>query len=131
MGLEFLRRTELETLAVGLVAGLVAWMLGHPAVGAGLLVGAAWGAANLWAFSTLLLREVKRRATGGPLRSVLPWALVKFPLLYGGGYLILRWGRMPAASLLGGFSLLFFVWFAEATWRSTSGSARGEGSAAP
>ena len=117
MGLEFLRRTRTETLVVGALAGGLFVLLGYRAAGAGILVGAAWGAANLWAL-TGLLRVVTRRDGGATRRSLLLWGGAKFPLLYGGGYAILRWGKMPAESLLAGFSLLFLVWGIEAGLRS-------------
>jgi hypothetical protein len=126
VGLEFLRRTRVETLVIGALAGAVVALLGHRAVGAGILVGAAWGAANLWGLARLL-RMLTRREGEASRRMLLLWSAVKFPLLYGAGYAILRWGRMPVESLLGGFSLLFMVWGVEAAVRSlrTPGSTAG------
>ena len=108
---------------------MVMALLGYAAAGAGVAAGAAWGAANVWAMTGLLKAVTMGEGNGPSRRALLLWGVVKFPLLYGGGYLILRWGRMPVESLLGGFSLLFLVWGGEAIWRSIAQSKAGHAGA--
>ena len=76
----------------------------------GIVAGMAWNATSLWCLSKLL------HAWLGPQpsrRRVLLWLAVKFPLLYGGVWVLLR---TPEISMVGfgiGFSLVLvgaMVW---------------------
>jgi len=135
MGLDALRRAELGTLALGLVAGVLVALLHSRAYGLGIVVGAMWGAANLWALAGLLRAEFQRRAGSGSRRAYFLWGTVKFPLLYGGGYLLLSRSGLPVSALLVGLGALFIAWIAEAAWHSVGvnrpgGVSRGPGTAA-
>jgi hypothetical protein len=124
MGLEALRRAELATLALGVLTGAVVAIIGSPAFGAGIAVGAAWAAANLWALAGLLRQEIRRRNGTASRVSYVAWSAIKFPVLYGGGFLILAKSGLPTESLLIGLAFLFVVWAAEAAWRSFGVPAR-------
>ena len=103
---------------------------------AGIAAGALWNAANLWCLTRLLRAwlgssprlsrvaesEPPRRGAPSANRQVVGWLLVKFPLLYGLAFVILRFG---AVSLIGfgvGFTLVLAIavgWFAVAARRLT------------
>lgn len=116
----FLRRTQIMTIVGGILIGLTAVLLGHAAMGGGVAVGAAWGAANVWALSVLLLGYVRWKGKGGTAWPLLLAGFVKFPLLYALGFALLRSGLLPTAGLLAGFSLVFVIFGIE-----TAGLARG------
>jgi len=118
MGLETLRRAELGTLALGLITGVLVAVFHTVSFGAGIVAGAVWSAANVWALSGLLRQEIRRRRGEASRRTWVIWGIVKFPLLYGGGYLLLARTPFPPESLLIGMAVLFVIWTAEAAWRS-------------
>jgi uncharacterized membrane protein YtjA (UPF0391 family) len=74
----------------------------------GFIVGSAWNMANIWLIKVLVCHFLTA-GTPKPKRKLLLLAGVKFPLLYGVGGLILVYGKLPPASLLAGFTLLFLV----------------------
>ena len=75
-----------------------------------------WGSLNLW-FLTQLVVEIF--SPGKEIRKgkVIVIAVVKFPLLYAAGYLLLRINYFPAISLISGFTLIFLVMFLKALGR--------------
>lgn len=104
-------------VVAGSLAGAMAAVAGHPLFGAGMAAGAVWGAANLQALAAFLRMEVGRRNVGRRRNAVFYlYAVLKFPVLYGAGYALLRWGRLPALGLLTGFTLLLVMWTVQAAW---------------
>lgn len=71
--------------------------------GLGFLLGAAWGIGNLYLIKTLI--ELAVRLDGRDWTSVGVLVLVKFPLLYGLGYLVLSRPWYPFWAPVIGFSL--------------------------
>jgi hypothetical protein len=107
MGLEFLKRVQTTTAVVGVLAFLFVSVYHDLNFGLGILLGCAWGIANFWALTRVLTGvltpdEVNRR------RAII-FAAIKFPVLYGAGYLVLRSEWVSPVSLIAGFSLLFLV----------------------
>lgn len=114
---DFLTRSSRELVIAGALAGALAASAGHLAFGAGVAAGAVWGAANLLALALFLRMEVGRRSRRRRRDRVFYLlAVLKFPVLYGAGFALLRWGRLPAEGLLAGFTLLFLMWTAQAVW---------------
>ena len=86
-------------------------MLGHAAWGVGVVLGAGWSALNLVLWSRLAAAVVSL-----PPRSFLNIVVassLKFPVLYGGGYLLLdaltHRGRVEVTGVLVGVSLPLVV----------------------
>jgi len=80
--------------------------------GLALLVGAGWGILNLLLLTKLLEGVVSRSLPGeggASTRRLVLLALVKFPLLYGGGWLLLKATDLPPGGLVAGFTLLLAV----------------------
>jgi hypothetical protein len=82
----------------------------------GLWFGALWGCLNFF-FIAALVKALLTPAQ--PIRwgNVIVTLGIKFPLLYGLGYLLLIWRYAPAASYLVGFSLLIAVTILKALGR--------------
>ena len=94
-------------ISVILVFGL-AFLLaitGNLSFSAGILVGASWLMANFLLTINLLEIAVLKRAS----KKLLLFLLVKFPVLYLLGFLIIIRKLFPVASLLTGMSLIILV----------------------
>lgn len=128
MGAEYTVRIVKTTAAVGLLAALFCATYFSPAAGAGLLAGAAWGCLNLLATGHVV-RALVAAEKPGKLRIVI-LSLVKFPLLYGAGFLLLRVGVFPPESLVSGFSLVLLIILLKALGASAAESL-GRGRLAP
>jgi hypothetical protein len=107
LGLEFVTRV-VRTSAV--VAPLVALFLAtyvSPASGASFALGALWGSLNLLTVSSFV-RTLFGKENPSKLR-VAGIVLLKFPVLYASGLLLLMVGIFPLGSLVSGFSLILAV----------------------
>jgi F-type H+-transporting ATPase subunit a len=102
MGFEFLARTIRATALTACVAAVAAAVAVDVAAGAAVLLGAAWALANLKLLE-LLVRALGPKGAVEPLRAALA-LLLKGPVLYCAGWLLLASG-LPAAALLAGFGL--------------------------
>ncbi len=103
----FIIRSLRATVALALLGFILAAYYVNTAWGVGFVLGALWSIANLYLLKVLIEKVItldKRPA--GP---VVLLVLVKFPLLYGVGFLILSWGWYDVLAPLLGFSLPFAV----------------------
>jgi hypothetical protein len=116
MGPEFIHRVVRTSLVLSVLGFLFVTVYYNFRFGAGIVAGTVWGCVNLLLL-TGLITEVfspgKRPAKGNVIRI----ALVKFPLLYAAGYVLLAINYFPTESLLVGFTLLFMVMFLKAMGR--------------
>jgi hypothetical protein len=121
MGPEFIHRVIKTSLVVAVLGFLFVTVYYNFRFGAGILVGAIWGCLNLY-FLTNLITEIF--SPGKEIRKgkVILIVLVKFPLLYLVGYVLLiikingvRY--FPPLSLVSGFTLIFLVMFLKALGR--------------
>lgn len=94
-------------ISVILVFGLafIFALKGNLSFSAGILVGASWLMANFLLTINLLEIAVLKRAS----KKLLLFLLVKFPVLYLLGFLIIARKLFPVASLLTGMSLIILV----------------------
>ncbi len=120
VGTEYVRRVMRATAVVAAVAALFCVTYFSPAAGVGLLAGAAWGCFNLLA-TAQVVRTLVAPEKSSKLRIVVI-SFVKFPLLYGAGFLLLRAGVFPPESLVSGFSLVLLVIVLKALGASVAGS---------
>ena len=116
MGIEFIHRVIKTSLVVAVLCFLFVTVYYNFKFGAGLLAGTMWGCLNLW-FLTQLVVEIF--SPGKEIRKgkVIVIAVVKFPLLYATGYILLKINYLPAISLVSGFTLIFLVMFLKAMGR--------------
>lgn len=115
MDLEFLARVRKSTIITGAVLALPAatyWGLGE---GMAWVAGVAWSLVNLH-FITAVVRSVIT-ADDRVKRRIIGLVLVKFPVLYGAGFLLLWPGWLPAGGLVAGFSWPLAVLFLKAAGR--------------
>ena len=110
MDLGFIRRSIGATLGITGLVFLVLLAYGKTDWGWAVGLGSLWSCAN-WVLITGVMHLVLTRERRLTRRSKLHLALlglVKFPLLYGAGYVLLRAGFPPLA-LLSGFWIVFVV----------------------
>jgi hypothetical protein len=118
MGPEFINRVIKTSLVVSALGFLFVTVYYNFKFGAGILVGTIWGCVNLY-FLTSLITEIFSPGKEVRKGKVLLIALVKFPLLYLVGYVLLIIKFFPPISLVLGFTLLFLVMFLKALGRWT------------
>ena len=116
MGVEFIHRVIKTSLVLAALGFLFVTVYYDFKFGGGILAGAIWGCLNLL-FLTRLITEIF--SPGEEIRKgkVILIAVVKFPLLYAAGFLLLKITYFPPVSLVIGFSLLFLVMFLKAMGR--------------
>lgn len=109
MGLEFIQQSIRMTLIGSIAIGLVSiFYLGFPE-GLGFILGALWGCANLWliknTLSSLITDESKNYL------KIFALIGIKFPVLYGLGYLLLTSFDFPILFPLLGSAFIFLMIF--------------------
>jgi hypothetical protein len=116
MGVEFIHRVIKTSLVLAALGFLFVTVYYDFKFGGGILAGAIWGCVNLL-FLTHLITEIFSPGKEVRKGKVIIIALVKFPLLYLFGYILLKINYFPAISLLSGFTLIFVVMFLKAMGR--------------
>jgi hypothetical protein len=107
MDLEFLSRVRRASIVTGAVLFVfVAVYIGLGA-GAAWAAGIAWSLVNLHFIAELIKRVVTNRERSK--RGIVAVLLIKFPALYGMGFLLLWMGPLPALWLVAGFTWPFVV----------------------
>jgi hypothetical protein len=116
MGIEFIHRVIRTSLVLAALGFLFVTVYYDFKFGAGILASAVWGCLNIL-FLTHLIMEIF--SPGKEIRKgkVILIAVVKFPLLYAAGFILLWLKYFPPVSLVIGFSLLFLVMFLKAMGR--------------
>ena len=107
LDVQFIDRCLKTTFIVAIITGLFVANYYQPMFAAGLLLGAGWNIVNLWFIKELVLQTLTRDKVNKPKLILL--GLVKFPLLYLLGFMLLTLKNIPVLSLLSGFLLLFTV----------------------
>ena len=118
MDLGFIHRSIRTTLALTGLVFLALVALGHVEWAWSVALGSVWACLN-WLLISAVVRIllVKDRNLSVPSKIRLGvLMLVKFPLLYGAGYLLLRQG-LPVVGLLAGFWMILGVVIAKAGGR--------------
>lgn len=116
MGIEFIHRVIKTSLVVAILCFLFVTVYYNFKFGAGILAGTIWGSLNLW-FLTQLIVEIFSPGKEVRKGKVILIAVLKFPLLYAVGFILLRINYFPPLSLVSGFTLIFLVMFLKAMGR--------------
>lgn len=116
MGIEFIHRVIKTSLVLVVLILLFVTVYYDFKFGAGILAGSIWGCLNLF-FLTQLITEIFSPGKEVKKRKVVLIAVVKFPLLYLAGFLLLKMNYFPPLSLVCGFTLIFLVIFLKAMGR--------------
>ncbi|NIS18047.1 MAG: hypothetical protein GWO41_16675 [candidate division Zixibacteria bacterium] len=107
MGLDFINRVIKTTLLLGALIFVFGSYYFDWTYSLGIFTGVLWGCANLWFIRQFIVNYL---TTGDRNAGKLAlFALIKFPILYGAGFLILWLGWFPVVSFVMGFSLIFLV----------------------
>jgi hypothetical protein len=107
LDLAFITRSLKLTAVLSAVGFLFTTVYVGAGWGLGFMLGAGWGIGNLYLLKRLI--ELSVRLEGRDLTAVGILVLVKFPLLYGLGYLILSRSWYPFWAPVIGFSLPLVV----------------------
>jgi hypothetical protein len=107
VGLGFVTRVVKTTAVVAIVIALFVSTYVSPAYGASVLLGALWNSLNLLIVASLVKLVLSDEKPGR--RKILSVVALKFPVLYGLGFLLLRTSYLPVGGLLAGFSLVLAV----------------------
>lgn len=107
MDREFIYRSLKIAVIITLIFSPFVLLYFGPAIFWGFFAGATWNIVNVFLLSKILslvlVHSRKERITG------IIAAFFKFPVLYGGGYLILKYTNISAYGILCGFSIIFIV----------------------
>jgi hypothetical protein len=107
MGLDFINRVIKTTLLLGALIFVFGSYYFDWTYSLGIFTGVLWGCANLWFIRQFIVNYL---TTGDRNAGKLAlFALIKFPILYGAGFLVLWLGWFPVVSFVIGFSLIFLV----------------------
>jgi hypothetical protein len=99
----FLRRVAAASLALSLFGGLLGAYYLHWRWGAGFVVAGVWSTLNLRALEFLIRQSL--RPSGRQNSAIAVALLIKLPVLYGIGGLIVIKGRFPIGALLLGLAV--------------------------
>jgi hypothetical protein len=116
MGIEFIYRVIKTSLILAVLILLFVTVYYEFKFAAGIAAGCVWGCLNLY-FLTQLITEIFSPGKEVRKGKVIMISMVKFPLLYAVGYLLLKTGYFPPLSLICGFTLIFLVIFLKALGR--------------
>ena len=119
MGLEFLTRVRKTSIVSGALVTLIMLVYTSPATAGAFGLGCAWTLVNLQILTLLvplILKNGERHKT-----RIAVVTLVKVPVLYAAGYLLLISGVLPVMALLSGFIWPLFVVFLKAGGRLVLG----------
>lgn len=95
------------TVALSILGYMLATLYVNDAWALGFLLGAVWSMANLFLTKGLVERAITPHTVS--VKSIVLYAVLKFPLLYAGGYFILSSGTWGVWALMTGFALPFVV----------------------
>ena len=108
MEIDFLLKNIKFTFWFTIIGSGILLVLRQFSFGFGLLVGSFWNLVNFWLI--IFLTRTLSPGEGVVNRKKIILLLgLKIPVLYGLGYLILRFSNLSLSGILVGFSLLFFV----------------------
>jgi len=107
MGLTFINRVIKSTLILGALIFIFGSVYFDWLYSLGIFVGSIWGCANLWFIKQFVVGYVTPGQRDAKKLAIL--AVIKFPVLYIVGFLILRLAWFPVSAFVIGFSLVFAV----------------------
>jgi hypothetical protein len=109
MDLDFLSRVRKTTIIIGIPLAIVISFYWGFSVGGGWVAGMVWSLVNLHFIGSLVKKVITvgdRNVPGIAITMIL-----KFPVLYAAGFLLLWNGYLSVAGLVAGFTWPFFVLF--------------------
>lgn len=116
MGLKLIDRIIKSTLIAAAVLFPFLALYFDMSFGLSVLFGAIWGALNLLAIKIIITSLVTRQSKRPTLGIIV--LIIKLPILYGIGYLLVTWDYLSITGLLWGFSGIFITALLNALSRS-------------
>jgi hypothetical protein len=107
MDLDLLKRVRKTSILIGLPLSAVISTYWGISAGGGWVAGAAWSLVNLYFLGSLVRKVITPGDRDVP--SIVVTVFIKFPVLYGAGFLLLWNGYLSVAGLVAGFTWPFFV----------------------
>ena len=107
MGLELIKRTYRITLILAILVFLYSWGYYSLSSAVGILTGTVWGCLNLFFITSLVTEFIK--VDERDYIKIWIMLLVKFPMLYGLGFLALKINYLKPLTFLLGFTLVLAV----------------------
>ena len=108
MEIDFLLKNIKWTFFATILCAAAILLLGNFSLGLGILAGSFWNLINFYLIIILTQALFPKEGAVNRRKLILLFG-VKFPVLYGLGYLILRFSNLSMVGILLGFSLLFLV----------------------
>ncbi len=112
MGLDFINRVIKTTLLLSAIVFVFGSYYFSWIFSLGIFIGALWGIANLWFIRQFIVGYITSEDRNSGMLAL--FAIIKFPILYAAGFLVLYLGWFPVSAFVIGFSLIFVVIFFKA-----------------
>jgi hypothetical protein len=107
MNLDFINRVIKTTLLLGALVFVFGSFYFDWIFSLGIFVGALWGVTNLWFIRQFIVGYITSADRNAAKLAL--FAIIKFPILYAAGFVLLYLGWFPVSSFVVGFSLIFVV----------------------
>jgi hypothetical protein len=107
MNLDYINRIVKTSLILAAVIFPFLGVYVRISFGIAYILGCIWGCLNLIAIRFLITQVITPDPKNNILIAII--ILVKFPVIYGLGYLLVIWDYLPLAGLVWGFSSLLIV----------------------
>jgi len=105
--LDILKRVRKTSILIGAPLTIVITTYWGLSVGGGWAAGIAWSLVNLYFIGSLVQKVVTTEDRN--VAAIVATVFIKFPVLYGVGFLLLWNGYLSAIGLVAGFTWPFFV----------------------
>ena len=107
MDLDLLKRVRRTSVIIGVPLAVIIATYWGISVGGGWIAGMAWSLVNLYFIGSLIEKVLTTGDRSVPAIAIS--VFIKFPVLYGAGFLLLWNGYLSVAGLMAGFTWPFFV----------------------
>ena len=112
MDRDFLKRSIRTSIIVTVISSPFTLLyLGYP-IAWGFVAGAAWNIINVYLLSQVITNLITPHPSNKTLGAVA--GILKFPVLYGIGYVILRYTNASVYGIMAGFSLILAIFLLKA-----------------
>ncbi len=108
MNPEFVDRVIRTSLIFSLLVSIFLAVYIRISFAVSFIFGCLWGCANLFLLKMLVMRLIVHEPRKN-IKTIIAVLLVKFPILYLAGYLLVKWPYLSVYGLLWGFSAILIV----------------------
>lgn len=112
MDRDFIKRSIRASVVVTVILTPFTFLYLGVQTGWGFTAGAAWNIINVYLLSQVIINLITPHPSNRKLGAVA--GVIKFPVLYAIGYLILRYTNPSVYGIMAGFSLILAIFFLKA-----------------